>query len=181
MDYSRIVAREATGTLIGQLYVEADPTVTREASAAYFQFVQEIREQFAYLVGEGVRFHFTDDDPYEDASAMMADAAKGHLAIYKTQEDQSHPLMCNWDNNRFRAVHDYFGHYASGRDFSRHGEEAAWVAHSQMFSPLARRAMTSETRGQNSAFIWLNGGKEFPAQKAVLLPEWVSEIPAEWL
>ena len=49
-----------------------------------------------------------------------------------------------------------------------------------MFTGLARRAMTTETRGQNSAFIWVNGGREFPEQKAILLPDWVSEIPVHW-
>jgi hypothetical protein len=49
-----------------------------------------------------------------------------------------------------------------------------------MFNGLGRRAMTSETRGQSSAFIWVNGGREFPPQKAVLLPDWISEIPSQW-
>jgi hypothetical protein len=35
------------------------------------------------------------------------------------------------------------------------GEENAWVAHSQLFTGPALKALTSETRGQNS---WLNFG-----------------------
>jgi len=50
----------------------------------------------------------------------------------------------------FRAVHDYFGHAVHRNQFGPIGEETAWAAHSQMFSPLARIAMSSETRGQNS-------------------------------
>jgi hypothetical protein len=53
------------------------------------------------------------------------------------------------------VVHDYFGHVKDGVGFRADGEENAWRSHSAMYSPLARMAMTSETRGQNS---WLNFG-----------------------
>ncbi len=36
--------------------------------------------------------------------------------------------------------------------------------------------MTTETRGQNSAMIWVMNGMGFPDQKAILLPDWVSEL-----
>jgi hypothetical protein len=58
-------------------------------------------------------------------------------------------------NDVFRAIHDYYGHAKEGLGFRADGEENAWRAHASMFSPLARMAMTSETRGQNS---WLNYG-----------------------
>jgi hypothetical protein len=66
------------------------------------------------------------------------------------------------DNDAFRAVHDAFGHASTGRHFDRHGEEAAWRKHSQIYSPLARQAMTTETRGQSSTFIYAYGGKRVP-------------------
>ena len=44
-----------------------------------------------------------------------------------------------------------------------------------MYSPLARRAMTTETRGQNNAMIFYLGGQCFPVQKAALLPEEFSD------
>jgi len=53
-------------------------------------------------------------------------------------------------NEMFRAVHDYFGHGIKGNKFDATGEEIAYGSHSQMYSPLARMAMASETRGQNS-------------------------------
>jgi hypothetical protein len=53
-------------------------------------------------------------------------------------------------NEMFRAVHDFYGHAVHGNPFGPKGEEIAYGAHSQMFSPLARMAMASETRGQNS-------------------------------
>ena len=178
MDYSKIEADIVRGPQIGQMYVDASPFVTTLARIAYREFADQITDQFRELP---VRVIFQDGDPYGSAAEMFEDV--GHnatLKIYRTSPDQAHPLLSADQNNMFRAVHDFHGHYMTGRDFSRHGEEAAWVRHSQMFTGLARRAMTSETRGQNSAFIWINGGREFPEQKAILLPDWVSEIPERW-
>ena len=86
-------------------------------------------------------------------------------------------------NDVFRVVHDYFGHIKEGVGFRADGEENAWRSHSAMYSPLARRAMTSETRGQNS---WVNFGPyaeenrtangaetQYADQKIGLLPDWV--------
>ena len=59
------------------------------------------------------------------------------------------------NNDLFRVVHDYFGHLKHGYGFRAAGEDNAWRAHAAMYSPEARPAMTSETRGQNS---WVNYG-----------------------
>ena len=89
-------------------------------------------------------------------------------------------------NDLFRIVHDYFGHAKEGYGFGPMGEENAFLQHSGMFSPEARRALTTETRGQNS---WVNYGPKSEAnrlnpanttyadQKIGLLPEWASDIP----
>jgi hypothetical protein len=85
-------------------------------------------------------------------------------------------------NDVFRIVHDYFGHFKEGVGFRADGEENAWRQHAAMYSPLARGAMTSETRGQNS---WVNYGPHgetnrtassgdtvYAPQKIGLMPEW---------
>lgn len=179
MDYGKITADPVRGPEIGRLYMEASPFVTILAKNAYVSMALQVTAQFRELVKD-VRVRFVEGDPYANAREMFRDVRRGRLEIYATPEDQRHPLLGRRVNNMFRAVHDYHGHYRTGRDFSRHGEEAAWVRHSQMFTGLGRRAMTSETRGQNSAFIWINGGREFPPQKAVLLPDWVDRIPERW-
>jgi hypothetical protein len=87
------------------------------------------------------------------------------------------------NNDVFRIVHDYFGHFKDGNGFRAAGEENAWRSHSAMYSDLARPAMTAETRGQNS---WVNYGPHgeknrtaktedtvFAQQKMGLLPDWV--------
>lgn len=89
-------------------------------------------------------------------------------------------------NDVFRVVHDYFGHVKEGVGFRADGEVNAWRAHAAMYTPLARRAMTTETRGQNS---WVNFGPQgaankttngadttYAEQKIGLLPEWASDI-----
>lgn len=85
-------------------------------------------------------------------------------------------------NDVFRITHDIFGHAKEGRGFRASGEEGAWRAHAGMYSPLARPAATTETRGQNS---WLNFGPHgkanrnaktedtvYAEQKIGSLPDW---------
>lgn len=84
--------------------------------------------------------------------------------------------LSDYDNDMFRAVHDAFGHAAIGCGFDEHGEEAAWLAHSYLYSPLARQALTTETRGQNCALIYGSHGEGFPVQKIALLPEEFAEL-----
>jgi len=58
-------------------------------------------------------------------------------------------------NDLFRGVHDILGHGAEGFQFGPQGEENAYRSHAVMFSPLARQAMATEPRAQNS---WVNFG-----------------------
>jgi hypothetical protein len=181
MDFTRIVADPAIGRTIGRAYLSTPERITPVVRDAYAAFARQVDQQFGQLTRD-VRVTFTDDDPYADASELFRDIRRGSFAVWRTQGDQSHPLLTNEQNNRFRAVHDYFGHFKSGRGFDRHGEEAAWVCHSLMFAGEASRALTTETRGQSSAFVWVNGGGDnFPPQKAILLPQWMSDIPLKWL
>lgn len=184
--YDKIEADRVRGPQIGRMYMDASPFITSLARVAYRQFADQVTDQYRRMVQDhGVSVQFQPEDPYVGYEEMIYDVnVHGRLKIYQTSEDQRHPLLGCHANDLFRAVHDFYGHHGAGNgpsvSFSRHGEEAAWVRHSQMFTGLARRAMTSETRGQNSAFIWINDGRSFPAQKAILLPDWVSEIPERW-
>ena len=86
-------------------------------------------------------------------------------------------------NDIFRIVHDYFGHTKEGVGFRANGEENAWRVHMAMYTPLARKAATTELRGQNS---WVNYGHHGEAnrtasaadtvyadQKVMIAPDWV--------
>jgi hypothetical protein len=151
-----------------------DPDTIR----AYQDLGNEAREQYRYMTEDlGVRVEYVREDPYNingvpSSKLMMEDVQKNkRLQVRDSADDfatNPHPLWDVETNNIFRAVHDFFGHAGSGRGFDAAGEEAAWLSHSQMFSPLARRAMTTETRGQNSYY---NKFGEFAPQKTFLFPE----------
>ena len=134
----------------------------------------ETRQQFDFMTrsrrqgGLGIGVEVTDKDPYSGPSGLFNDLFHDRrMKVLATRTTGSHPFFSDDENDMFRAVHDVFGHAATGRGFDRHGEEAAFQAHSRMFSPLAQRAMATETRGQNAALI-TGGG--FAAQKIALLP-----------
>ena len=104
------------------------------------------------------------------------------LAKTEYKDANGVPLLVN---DIFRFVHDFFGHAKQGNGFGPLGEENAWNIHSQMYSPTARKALTTETRGQNS---WVNFSKvneeayammKFAEQKIGLLPDEYTNTDAE--
>jgi len=178
-----------------------------KVQAAYGAMIQETLDQFKHLKNSGLKVSRIEDhheNPYPGGSKdMLHDLHNNnHLWFYPTEsgfgskdgETPDHPLLQPTDehhegkpllaNDVFRIVHDVFGHGKEGTTFGPHGEENAWEHHMQMYSPLAQKALTSETRGQNS---WVNFGphgdhnRKNPAQtvyadqKAGLLPDWASE------
>ncbi len=175
-DYSRVRLDPVVGKQIAAAYMAA-PVRDSRADAAYAAFRRETMRQYAYLVGRvefgglGVRVRVVDIDPYADAAAMIDDLARRELEVFATAAtDNRHPFLSDTENDMFRAVHDAFGHASIGRGFDGHGEEAAWLKHSGMYSAPARRALTTETRGQNCAMLFTYRGQRFAEQKAVLLP-----------
>jgi len=170
LDYSKIVVNPARAKEIADAYMKL-PSVDESARPAYRQFAKETHQQFEYLTKVlGVKVDVTKTDPYANAQEMAKDIQDNHhLSVLSADSTGGHPFVTNREIEEFRAVHDAFGHASTGREFDRHGEESAWASHSQMYSPLARLAMTTATRGQNSVMTQLGGG--FPEQKASILPE----------
>lgn len=182
-----------------------DP-LNREVKAAYATMIEETVAQYEAVLATGLNVEFiTGADPYAGNSRAMIEDVRtnNHLWVYGTRngfgssvefDPKDNPLLAETThqisgqialaNDLFRAVHDYFGHVKEGVGFRADGEENAWRAHAAMYSPEARRAMTTETRGQNS---WLNYGPHgdtnrtakradtiYADQKIGLLPEWVA-------
>ncbi|MFJ8579439.1 hypothetical protein [Micromonospora sp. NPDC093277] len=179
--YARVRLDPAVGAAIAAAYMAA-PVRDQRAYAAYAAFCRETARQYHFLIGRvefgglGVTVRIVDEDPYADVESMVDDVRRRQLKVWSSAASANpHPYLSDGENDMFRAVHDVFGHAASGRGFDRHGEEAAWLKHSTMYSPLARRALTTETRGQNCALIFRYGGDRFPAQKAALLPRSFSD------
>lgn len=185
----------------------SDPTV----AAAYDAMIRETLAQWEAIKKTGLKVEFIkDSDPYAKSPRMALDDVRenNHLWVFPTDQGfgssdldvSDNPLLRKTGevldgrelvaNDVFRIVHDYFGHIKDGNGFRADGEENAWRSHAAMYSPLARRAMTTETRGQNS---WVNYGPHAEAnrkasasetvyadQKIGLLPEWVSEEGATY-
>lgn len=177
-----------------------------EVAAAYAKMIEEVIAQYRAVLATGLQIEFVpagQADPYGNPRHAMLDVTENnHLWVFPTREGfgsdptfdvSQNPLLAETEfeisgqkalaNDLFRIVHDYFGHIKDGVGFRASGEENAWRSHWAMFSPQARRAMTTETRGQNS---WLNFGPEgernrtaltqdtvFADQKIGLLPDWV--------
>lgn len=157
---------------------ESLPVFDPEAKAAYDALASEVDQQFKAIQDAGYKIEFVDQDPYKSSTEMMADVRDNRtLKVFKTNDENPHPFLSKEQNDRFRAVHDFLAHAGGGNQFGPVGEENAYRIHAQTLSPLARRALATETRGQNS---WVNFGpnrnlpaaqRPFATQKAALWPE----------
>lgn len=157
-----------------------NPAVVR----SYDAMKKETLGQFNHAKNDlGIKFDFTDKDPYTSAEQMQADVEDNHhLSVYTggTELPKDHPLAeiepstGESYNSIFRGTHDIFGHAAGGHDFSEAGEENAYNAHKQMYSDEARPAVRNETQGQSNWYFnndkVRNGDEQgFPEQKATIL------------
>ena len=122
---------------------------------AYRQLAKETDEQFQRLP-YNFSYHKNGEGSYGSSKEMVADV-HGNRHLYVYQGGDPHDFLNRMDkasglneNEKFRAVHDLLGHAVYGNQFGPRGEEIAYAVHQQMYSPLARLAMASETRGQNS-------------------------------
>lgn len=173
-----------------------------QTKAAYAALIDETTAQYQAIKDTGLKIEFiTGKDPYAASPRLAVEDVKNnnHLWVFPTEagfgsgEVQDSPMLAPTDekigdrpllaNDVFRIVHDYFGHVKEGNGFRADGEENAWRIHASMYSPLARAAMTTETRGQNS---WLNfgphGTKNQTAKSAetVYAPQKVGLLPKEF-
>jgi hypothetical protein len=110
--------------------------------------------------------------PYADADELIRSVKHDRLlevTTVATDRGRRHPLMSSERGgayDRFRAVHDVFGHARLGAGFDRDGELATWRAQERFHTPLARWALATELPGQHSV-LWTTGQVAEP--KAVLL------------
>ena len=158
------------GFAIQQEYRQRQGQPTQEHTRRSYEAMgTETARQYAYMTkpkelgGMGLQHEITPHDPYESPEAMRADVAAGRIKTFATASTGGHEFFTEEQNDQFRATHDVFGHAAIGRGFSRHGEEAAYQSHVQMYPPAAHEALASETRGQNSYLNFSPKGG-FPGQ-----------------
>lgn len=184
--YSRALVSPTAIQEVARAY-DRLPEFDRSALPAYHAMRREVGRQFDHLTaprsrgGMGFQVDVSDEDPYGGVGGvdgkpggngipdLFRDIGRRHISVLSTRATGGHPVFSDDENDMFRAVHDVFGHAGTGRSVDRHGEDAAYRKHAAMFSPLARAALATETRGQNHAMIAHNG--EFQPQKVALLPE----------
>lgn len=179
-DYSNAVMTRPASEAIGRAHDQL-PDFDNAAVPAYKKMAQEVGHQFDFLTrprakgGMGISVAVTPHDPYgkdsvHDVVGELRDDIRNNnrIQVMSTATTGGHPLFSNDQNDMFRAVHDTFGHLGAGRGVDHHGEEASYLKHSRMFSPLARQALATETRGQNSA-LRVHGS--FQDQKVGILPQ----------
>ena len=157
---------------------EVGDTRSLEIYEAYEAMINETLAQYEAMLEAGYRVEINNEEPYGNSAEMIEDLRENkRIKIFSTEAGfggptdtlfgipkrarELNPLLAPTEftdvngqtllaNDVFRAVHDFFGHAELGNSFGPKGEENAWMVHSRMYSPLARKAMTSETRGQNS-------------------------------
>ena len=167
---------EERAAVIGKAYdkMKHDPK-NPEVVRAYQALVKETLAQYDAILEDGYAMELSDAE-YDNSQDMIEDVRNRKvMRVFSTEdgfgtegitakERRENPMLAESGrtdkngkpllvNDIFRFVHDFFGHGKLGNGFGPLGEENAWNVHSLMFSPLARRALTTETRGQNS---WVN-------------------------
>lgn len=194
-------AKEVANAFHEMKHDPSHPDVKR----SYDALIHETKNQWEHLHQHGYKMEpFTGQgDPYKNSAEMHADVAKNkHLWFFPTHSGfgdssgghKDHPLLQHSGivvnghhlvhNDIFRAVHDVFGHAKDGTGFGPRGEENAYQSHKAMYSHVARPAVASETRGQNS---WVTAGPHaehnrknpektiYAEQKAGLLADHLNE------
>jgi len=178
-----------------------------DVQEAYGALINETKKQYQDILDSGIKLTPIkpgQENPYKNSKELHHDIENNkHMYYFPTDqgfgssdnEYSNHPMLQPTEleiggqkllaNDLFRIVHDINGHHHGGRTtFGPKGEHKAFLHHKTMYSPMAQRALASETLGQNS---WVNFGphgeanRRDPAntiyadQKAGLLPNDILE------
>ena len=179
-----------------------------ETKASYDALMSETREQYNKLAEGGLKVTKLKKNQvgYTTAEEMHNDIASGNLKYFATEHGygansekfQDNPMLTGSgiigadgkevaNNDLFRIVHDINGHnLANKADFSPEGEHSAFLKHREQYTPLAGKALFTETAGQanwgifnkksgNKNMRLISQGREseieFAEQKSGLFPD----------
>lgn len=149
--------------------MQHDPS-NPEVKQAYDAFKAETKEQFEYFQSLGFTFKPTKgtDSPYSNSKEMSEDVSNNKNLFFVPTENEfgtgdksiDNPLLEKTGvvidghelsfNDMFRVVHDMSTRIAYGYQSGPLGNMNAFNTHKKTYSPLAQRALFSETMGQNS-------------------------------
>jgi len=119
------------------------------------------------LATGGLEVEVTLAHLYSCAREMMAEVVTGNLRVHAAAGDNYCLFFTGAGNDPFRAVHNYFGHFATDRGFDQHGEEGAFQANGRIFSDCARLTAATESRQHNAGLITSGS---YPEQKLIIRP-----------
>lgn len=164
--YNRELARKLADEYSAATHSPDDPKVR----ASYEAFIDETKKQYQAIEDAGYVLEpiESSESPYKLAGEIAKDVRENkHLAFNLTEEatfqtpegGSAKQLMLEPSgvvlkgkelsvNDLFRAVHDFFGHAATGNSFGPQGEFNAWGEHSALYSKAAQGALAAETIGQ---------------------------------
>jgi hypothetical protein len=171
--------------------------------SAYGALINETKQQYRDLLDKGLKIdRITGDNPYKNSKDMHKDLEENnHLHYFPTEsgfgqgeENKDHPMMQPTEfkdkehtllaNDVFRIVHDINGHHRGGKTgFGPTGEHQAYLTHKKMFTPLANKALFTETAGQNNYVNFGPNGEHnrtdpkntiYAQQKAGIMPSHIT-------
>lgn len=175
--WDQLQANSAIGRHIARLF-EAAPKLDERALPEYRALRDDIHKLFDSLIrrpslgGLGIEVLVHSAEPYRSGEELVAELCEhGRVRVDGgTIASRAHPFLTVEARQMLAAVYRTFGHVVANVGFDAHGQEAAWLRCSLMFSPLGRRAMTTETRAQNCALRYTSGAASVPQPKVMLLP-----------
>lgn len=144
---------------------EAAPLYQKSAEPSYRALAASIEKIFKQILSK-VDVQFVPGQPYADDKEMSEKVKKTGI-LYISTDYNEHPFFNAEQNLKFRAVHDWFSHIATGAEFSQRGELKAYNAQAKVTTKAALPALFTEVIGQ-AAYATTYG--DFPPQKVAILP-----------
>ena len=160
---------------VAAAFIAARTTADPLVALAYWRLEMQTDRQYKALTDPSGPYRLTVVNtaqltPYADAEELIASVlATRTLEVTTSAADRAHPLLDGAVGGayyRFRAVHDFVGHVATGFGFDRDGEYSAWLIQRTSYTGLARWAARTELHAEISA-LWTTG--QVADHKAVLL------------
>lgn len=142
----------------------AAPLYDQEAIPSYEALAKSLEKTFKQLQSK-VDVRFVEGQPYSNEKEM-ADAVKKTGILYISTDFNEHPFFTPEQNLKFRAVHDWYTHIATGSEFSQRGEIKAYNNQAKVTPRAALPALFTEVVGQ-AMYATVHG--DFPEQKVAIL------------
>lgn len=143
---------------------EAAPLFDEAAIPSYEALAKSLEKTYKQILSK-VRVEFVEGQPYADEKEM-SDAVKKSGVLYISTDFNVHPFFTPEQNLKFRAVHDWYTHIATGSEFSQRGEIKSYNAQAKVTPRAALPALFTEVVGQ-AMYATVHGN--FPEQKVAIL------------